>query len=116
MHDPVGLDALRGTAGVEDEGLLDAEALGTPSGEDGLVGARGLPVSRCGCPVWPGAVWIFPVTGAVEEPFSLAEVGLVYNQMATGTKAMLFLAICAVSDCLKRTSTSITIAYSGLLD
>lgn len=45
MHNPVGLDSLRGLPPVENERFLHPDLLGAPGGEDGLVCPRGLPVS-----------------------------------------------------------------------
>ena len=79
MHDPVGLDALGRLALVEDEGLLDADVVAGRSGEDGLVGAGGLPVPRAGGAVGACAVGVLAVPRAEEVPFVLAEQRLTCN-------------------------------------
>lgn len=65
MHDPIGLDAPRGLAGVEDESLFYAKRFGAA---DGFVGAGGLPVAGSGGPVGAGAVGVLAVPGGEEIP------------------------------------------------
>ena len=68
VHDPVGLGALGRAAPVEDERLLDADALAGGAALDGLVSAGGLPVAgSCGA-VRPDPVWVLAVARAEEVP------------------------------------------------
>ena len=68
VHDPVGLDALGRAALVEDECLLDADALVGGAAADGLVGAGGLPVAgTCGA-VRPDSVGVLAVPRREEVP------------------------------------------------
>ena len=68
VHDPVGLGALGRAALVEDERLLDADALAGGAALDGLVGAGGLPVAGpCGA-VRADPVWVLAVARAEEVP------------------------------------------------
>jgi hypothetical protein len=73
VHDPVGLDAPGRLAPVEHEGLLDPDVLAGGSGQDGLVGAGGLPVPGPGGAVGPGAVEVLALPRAEEVPLLLPE-------------------------------------------
>ena len=73
MHDPGRLGALGRAARVEDERLLDADALAGGGVVDGLVGAGGLPVPRRRRPVGPRAVGVLAVARAEEVPLLLPE-------------------------------------------
>ena len=55
MHDPLRLASLRGAPLVEDERLLDAQAVRAAGRQDGLVGAGGLPVAGARRAVGAGA-------------------------------------------------------------
>ena len=73
VHDPVRFDALGRPAAVEDECLLDADVLARRRGQDGLVGAGGLPVAGPGCAVGADAVGVLAVSRAEEVPLRLPE-------------------------------------------
>jgi hypothetical protein len=75
VHDPVSLDTLGRLAPVEHEGLLDPDALAGASGQDGLVGAGGLPVAGSGGAVGASAVGVLAVPRAEEVPLVLPEQG-----------------------------------------
>jgi hypothetical protein len=68
LHDPVGLGALGRAAHVEDERLLDADALAGDGAVDGLVGAGGLPVAGARGAVRPDPVRVLAVARAEEVP------------------------------------------------
>jgi hypothetical protein len=77
VHDPVGLDPLGRAALVEDERLLDADALVGGAAADGLVGAGGLPVARSRRPVRPDSIRVLAVPRREEVPLpvSVARLG-----------------------------------------
>ena len=79
MHDPVGLDALGRAALVEDECLLDADALVGGAAADGLVGAGGLPVAGPRRAVRPDSVGVLAVPGREEVPLPVPVVRLGCN-------------------------------------
>ena len=68
MHDPVGLLSLGRLPCVEDERLLDPDALAAGGAVDGLVRAGGLPVPGARGPVGPDAVRVLAVARAEEVP------------------------------------------------
>ena len=65
VHNPIGLDAGWGLAGVENECLLDAKRFGAA---DGLVSAGSLPVAGTGSTVGAGAVGVLAVPWGEEIP------------------------------------------------
>lgn len=71
MHHPVSFHAFGGSASVEHEGLLEADALGTIGGVDRPVSPGRLPEPRSSDPVWTRTVPVFAVSGAVEVPLFL---------------------------------------------
>jgi hypothetical protein len=76
VHDPASLDTPGRLAPVEHEGLLDPDVVaGRRSGQDGLVGAGGLPVPGPGGAVGPGAVGVLALPRAEEVPLLLPEQG-----------------------------------------
>nr|ACN34811.1 unknown [Zea mays] len=72
VHDPVGLGAPGRAALVEDERLLDADALAGGGVVDGLVGAGGLPVAGAGGAVGADAVGVLAVPRAEEVVLAVA--------------------------------------------
>ncbi|KAE8805147.1 NAC transcription factor [Hordeum vulgare] len=72
VHDPCHLGALGQAALVEDESLLDADALAGGGVMDGLVGAGGLPVAAAGGAVGADAVRVLVVPRAEEVPLAVA--------------------------------------------
>jgi hypothetical protein len=78
VHDPAGLGALGWAALVEDERLLDANALAGGVVVDGLVGAGGLPVPGPRRPVRADAVRVLAVTRAEEVPLAIPVHSLAY--------------------------------------
>jgi hypothetical protein len=72
VHDPAGLGALGWAALVEDERLLDANALAGGAVVDGPVGASGLPVPGPRRPVRTDAVRVLAVTRAEEVPLAIS--------------------------------------------
>jgi hypothetical protein len=76
VHDPVGLGAPGRAALVEDERLLDADALAGGAVVDGLVGAGGLPVAGARRAVGADAVGVLAVARAEEVVLAVAVQGL----------------------------------------
>jgi hypothetical protein len=79
VHDPVGLGALGRAALVEDERLLDADALvgrRAAAAVDGLVGAGGLPVAGARGAVRPDPVRVLAVPRAEEVPLPVPVIRL----------------------------------------
>ena len=76
VHDPVGLDALGRAALVEDEGLLDADALAGGAAADGLVRAGGLPVAGTRGAVRPDTVGVLTVPRREEVPLPVPVASL----------------------------------------
>jgi len=72
VHDPVGLGAPGRAALVEDERLLDADALAGGAVVDGLVGAGGLPVAGPRRAVGADAVGVLAVARAEEVVLAVA--------------------------------------------
>lgn len=69
MHHPLGLDTLRSSTSVEDERLLQADALGSLGRVDGSVCSGGFPETSSSYSIGPRTVSVFPVPRAVEVPF-----------------------------------------------
>lgn len=94
MHHPVGLDALRSSTFVEDEGLLQPYAHGPFRRVDWPVGPSGFPKPSSGYPVRPRAVPVFPVPRAVEVPLFLScsrQLFMSKNKIKLKTRISLFL-------------------------
>lgn len=68
VHDPAGPDALRSLAGVENEGLLQANRAEVLCPYH-PIGSRCLPIAGSGDAVRPIAVPILAVSRDIEEPF-----------------------------------------------
>jgi len=71
MHDPISFDPSWGLPSIENQSLFHPNLLGSPRGQHRLISPSGLPIPRCGRPVWPRAVRILPVPWTKEVPLLL---------------------------------------------
>lgn len=86
MHDPVALLSLGSSTPVEDECLLHPDQRAGLRAVNLPVLPRGLPVPGLSGPVRPQSRRVLPVTEAVEVPFLLPHLRLLYKPQLTNPK------------------------------
>lgn len=86
MHDPVALLSLGSSPPVEDESLLHPDQRAGLGAVNLPVLPRGLPVPGLSGPVRPQPRRVLPVTEAVEVPFLLPHLRLLYKPQLTNPK------------------------------
>lgn len=81
VHHPFSFCAFRGATFIKHESFLHTNTLRRTGRKDWLVLSCSFPIARRSCSVGTHAIWILPITGTEEKPFTFAEVSLVYRNV-----------------------------------